>query len=361
VNTSPSGGFSEILAVLIDRRDLTDCQVRGALTEIAAGSWTEAEIAAVLVAWRMKGETANEIAAAASVVRAHMVRLPTNRQDVLDTCGTGGGSVPTVNISTVVALVVAGAGVGVVKHGNRAVTSRSGSADVLAALGIPLDMDVQQCRRCLEQAGLAFCYAPHFHPSWHRVAAVRRRLGFRTLFNYLGPLANPAGAEFQLLGVGDSYMLETMAEALARLGTRHTLVVWGHDGLDEVSLGERTSVREIRGNAVVRWEWTAEDFGLDPCDSSELQVADAMESATRIREILDGKKGPASRVALANAAAALLAADRVGELKEGVRLAQASIESGRARAILERLVALAEENPAESTVVAAAPAADCSK
>jgi anthranilate phosphoribosyltransferase len=225
----------------------------------------------------------------------------------------------------------------VVKHGNRGVSSRCGSADVLATLGVHIEADADCARRCLEQAGLTFCFAPLFHPALRHVATVRRRLGIRTLFNWLGPLANPATAAFQLLGVGHINLLDTLAEALARLGTRHAFLVCSRDGLDEVSLSAPTLVREVRGQTVRTWEWTPGDFGLPSCTLADLQAVDAVASAAIIRKILAGQDGAPLRVVLANAAAALLAAERVTTLPEGVVLARQAISSGRAQQVLDRL------------------------
>ena len=331
------------LAALVEPRDLTAEQMRGVMEEVIAGAGGEGLVAAVLIGLRAKGETAGEIAAAAGVLRAHMVRLETGRDDILDTCGTGGDGSSTFNISTAAALVAAGAGVPVVKHGNRAVSSRSGSADVLAALGVAVERDAAFARRCLDCAGLAFCFAPHFHPALSRVAAVRRQLGVRTIFNCLGPLANPAGAAYQLVGVGRREWLEPLAGALAQLGTRHAVLVCGADGLDEVSLAGPTLVREVRGGAVTAAEWTAADFGLAPCAAADLHADGPGESASLVRAVLAGQSGPALRVVLANAAAALLAAERVHSLREGVALATEAVQSGRARQVLERLVACSHE------------------
>ena len=291
----------------------------------------------------MKGETAEELAAAAAVLREHMVRLETGRPDVLDTCGTGGDGCSTFNISTAAALVAAGAGVPVVKHGNRSVSSRCGSADVLAELGVRVETDAACARRCLEGAGLAFCFAPLFHPALRHVSPVRRRLGIRTLFNWLGPLANPAGASYQLLGVGRLDLLDTLAEAVARLGTRHTLLVWGCDGLDEVTLCGPTLVREVRGHTIRAWKWTPEDFGLLPCTMEDMRVADAAGSAAIIREVLSGRDGPATQTVLANAAAALLAAEQVTTPIQGVVHARESLVSGRARNVLDQLALLSHQ------------------
>jgi len=333
----------ESLAALVERRDLTPEQMRGVMEEAIAGAGGDGLLAAVLVALRMKGETSAEIAAAAAALREHMVRLDTGREDVLDTCGTGGDGTSTFNISTAAALVAAGAGVAVVKHGNRAVSSKSGSADVLAALGVAVERDAGFARRCLDCAGLAFCFAPHFHAALGQVAALRRRLGVRTIFNCLGPLANPAGAAYQLLGVGRPELLDTLAGALAQLGTRHAVLVCASDGLDEVSLSGATLVREVRGQTVTAGEWTAEDFGLAPCRTADLQAHGPAESAALVRAVLDGRHGPAARVVFANAAAALLAAERVRSLAEGVALAEESVLSGRALGVLERLVACSRE------------------
>ncbi len=256
--------LNELLSALFARQELTEAQVRGMMCEILLGRHDEVDAATWLIAMRMKGETAGEIAAAARVLREHMVRWDPGQPGVLDTCGTGGDGSGTFNISTAAALVVAGAGVPVVKHGNRAVSSRSGSADVLEVLGVPLESDPARARQCLHEAGLAFCFAPHFHPALRHIAALRRRLGVPTLFNCLGPLANPAGAERQLLGVGRIELLERHGRRVAQLGTQHALVVCGRDGLDEVSLAAPTLVRQVCGTEVAGWEWTADAFGLPP-------------------------------------------------------------------------------------------------
>jgi anthranilate phosphoribosyltransferase len=330
--------FADVLSALLARRELAEEQVRGMMKAMVTGSCPEAEAAAFLIGMRMKGETATELAAAAAVLREHMVRWETGRPLVLDTCGTGGDGTGTFNISTAAAFVVAGAGVPVVKHGNRSVSSRSGSADVLAALGVRVEGDAVDARRCLDRTGLAFCLAPLFHPALKQVAALRRRLGVPTLFNCLGPLANPAGATHQLLGVGRPDQLDLMAGALARLGTRRALVVCGRDGLDEVSLSAPTLVREVIGTQVNNLEWTARDFGLAPCSLAELHAAGPEQSAAMIRSILEGREGPATRVVLANAAAALLAAERVTTPVEGVACAAAALASGSAAQVLADLV-----------------------
>jgi len=337
VDLCVSGDYAVCLGAVIERRHLDPAVMSAFMKALVTGRCGEAEAAALLIALRMKGETADEVAAAAGVLREHMVRLETGRDGVLDTSGTGGDGSGTFNISTATALVVAGAGVPVVKHGNRAVSSHSGSADVLEELGVAIAGDAHWPRRCLDAAGMAFCFAPHFHPALKHVAALRRRLGVRTLLNCLGPLANPAGAAYQLIGVGRSDLLDPLAGALARLGTRRALLVWGKDGLDEVTLSGPTLVREVQRGTVTSHEWTPRDFGLEACSLADLRAADARASAATVRAVLAGEDGPARRVVLANAAAALLAAERVTTLAEGVSRAAEALDSGRARRVLDCL------------------------
>jgi anthranilate phosphoribosyltransferase len=313
------------------------------MEEVMTGRCPEPEAAALLIALAMKGETAAEIAAAAEVLREHMVAFDPGCAAVLDTCGTGGDGINTFNISTAAGLVVAAAGTAVVKHGNRSASSCSGSADVLAALGVAIAGNPARARRCLEVANLAFCFAPHFHPALSHIAPLRRRLRVRTLFNCLGPLANPGRAPYQLLGVGRPELLEPLAGALAHLGTRRSLLVIGRDGLGEVTLSAPTRVVEVCGTKVREWEWTPEDFGLRPCSLGDLRADGPEESATVITAVLAGRDGPAARVVLANAAAALLAAERVGSPAEGVAVASEALFSGRAAQVLERLIAGSRE------------------
>jgi anthranilate phosphoribosyltransferase len=335
----PPTWFASTLATLAERRHLTGMQMCEVMHGLLSGACGEVETAALLVALSMKGETAEELAAAAAVLREHMVALDLGRPDLLDTCGTGGDCSGTFNISTATAFVVAAAGVPVVKHGNRAISSRSGSADVLAALNVHLEADPAVVRRCVERAGMAFCLAPQFHPALRHVGPVRSRLGCRTLFNCLGPLANPARASFQLLGVGREDWLDRMAGALARLQKGRAFVVCGRDGLDEVSLSGPTLVREVKDGAVTAHEWAQEQFGLPPCRPDELRARDAHESADIIRSVLSGKEGAPLYVVLANAAAALLVAGKVTTLAEGVVAARQAVASGRAAQVLADLVA----------------------
>lgn len=325
------------LALLLERRDLPDALVQAAVGDLTAGAFDEAEAAAFLVALRLKGEAASELAAAATVLRGVMRPLTCPVRPVLDTCGTGGDNSGTFNISTATALVVAAAGVPVVKHGNRSVSSRSGSADVLAALGVPVEAGPAWAQQTLEASGIAFCFAPHFHPALAKVAALRRKLGIRTIFNLLGPLLNPGRAEHQLLGVGRTELLDPMAGALARLGTGDALLVCGRDGVDEVSLAGPTLVRRVRHGRIESSEWTPADFGLAEVAADALCADGPEASAATIRGVLDGTDGPARRVVLANAAAALLVSGRAESLTAGVALAARAIDSGSARRILEAL------------------------
>lgn len=329
--------ISDILQSLFERRELGDAQVRWVIGEMMAGRCPDAEAAAFLIALRMKGETASEIASAARVLRENMLAWDPGLDNVLDTCGTGGDGSGSFNISTATALVAAGAGVHIVKHGNRSVSSRSGSADVLQALGVNVDGDVDFARRCLQEANFAFCFAPRFHPAMKNVAAVRRALGVPTIFNCLGPLANPAGAKRQLLGVGRRELLDPLSGALAQLGTIQAFVLCSVDGLDEVSLAAPTMVRQIRGTDVLALEWSANSFQLEKCALSELSAPSIEASASMIQAVLAGEDGAPLRIVLANAAAALFAAGHAASLIDGVTQARTAIISGRAQHVLETL------------------------
>lgn len=338
MGTTNSSWHPSGLAQLLERRDLPESVIQEAVRDLTAGNFEEAEAAALLVALRMKGESAGEIAAAVQVLRESMARLCPPIRPVLDTCGTGGDGSGTFNISTATAIVVAACGVTVVKHGNRSVSSRSGSADVLTALGVSVESGTAWSQRTLETLGFAFCFAPHFHPALAKVAALRRKLGVRTLFNLLGPLLNPGGAEHQLLGVGRIELLDPMAGAAAKLGTTCSILVHGNDGLDEVTLSGPTHVRIVRGNSIDSATWEPDNFGLARVATSELLSDGPAESADRIRRLLKGEDGPVRRIVLANAAAAMLAAQRVERLTDGVALAIQAIDSGRAQAVLSGLV-----------------------
>ena len=331
--------FDPALAALFAGDDLPSGLAAAAFRDVLHGRVDDTLATALVVALRMKGESAAEVAAAARGLREQMIRLVPVSGPVLDTCGTGGDDSGTFNISTAAALVVAGAGVPVVKHGNRAVSSRSGSADVLRELGVPIENGPGWAQRCLDRIGFAFCYAPHFHRGMANVANLRRKLGVRTVFNLLGPLANPASADYQLIGVGNPDLLDVLAAALAELGTRRAILVCGFDGLDEVSLATPTMVRIVEGDNFYNDEWDRDDFGLEAVTADQIRAADAAESAAVIRRVLDGESGPARRMVLANAAAALVAAGAVANPHDGVLVAESSIDSGSAKSVLERLTA----------------------
>lgn len=329
--------FAELFPELLARRDVPGGRIQEAVRDLVAGKVDDGRAAAFLTALRMKGESAVEIAAAAEVLREQMLRLVPVSGPVLDTCGTGGDDSGTFNISTAAALVAAGAGIPVVKHGNRAVSSRSGSADVLRELGVNVEAGHEWAQKCLDRIGFAFCFAPHFHRGMAHVAALRRKLGVRTIFNLLGPLANPAEAPYQLLGVGKPELLDPLAGAVARLGTRQAVLVSSRDGLDEVSLAAPTRVRIVRGNEFESREWLPAEFGLGAVTANEIRAESPAASAAIIRDVLTGKDGPARRMTLANAAAALWAAEAVPTLKDGVAKAEAAIHNGSAMRILEQL------------------------
>lgn len=320
--------------------DLSLEETAQAIDAIMQGQVAEGEIGLLLTGLAMKGETVDEVAGAAAAMRRHMTRIRSSRGGLIDTCGTGGDASGTFNISTAAALVAAAAGVPVAKHGNRRVTSRSGSADVLATLGVNIEASVETVERCLDELGICFCFAPLMHPSMKNVAAVRRKLEFPTIFNLLGPLSNPAEAPFQLLGTRNERFRRLLAEALARLGVRRAAVVCGEDGLDEVTLGGRTDVTLVEGNRTRELQWTPDDFGLPRSGPESLQAAGAEESAALIRAVLAGQPGPPRDIVVLNSAAALWVAGAEADLKACAARAAAAIDSGAARSLLERLAAV---------------------
>jgi len=305
---------------------------------VMRGKCEDAMVARLLLALRKKGETGAELAGAATALREQMTPIRSSRDNVLDTCGTGGDGSQTFNISTAAALVVAAAGVPVAKHGNSAVTSRSGSADVLAALGVNIHADVPRVEACLEELGICFCFAPQLHPAMRYVAHIRRKLGVPTIFNLLGPLSNPALASMQLLGVGKSELVPLMCETLRMLGTRRGLVVHGSDGLDEVTLADTTSVGEASPKGQRYFDWTPGDFGLETNDLDTLRVDGPQASAAMLRSVLEGLPGPARDIVVANAAAALWVAGKCPSVLQSARLAETILDSGAAGELLARLV-----------------------
>lgn len=318
-------------------------QMTTAIGSLMDGECSPVDISALLVALAMKGETEVEIAGAARAMRERSLKIQTTQTGLIDTCGTGGDKLHTFNISTATALVVAACGLPVAKHGNRSVSSSSGSADVLEALGVNIGLTPEQAGKCLDEIGICFCYARLFHGAMKHVAPIRAELGIRTIFNLLGPLTNPASAEYQLLGANNDQNAEKIARAAAELGTSRTFVVCGNGQLDEVSLWGTTTVWEVSGNSIEQQFWTASDFGMPEIDPADLKVDSPAASADVIRGILSGLTGPAPDIVTANAAAALLCAEKVNTLNEGVELVRQKISSGEAKRLLARLVELTQK------------------
>jgi len=326
----------EALARLVERKDLTRVEMAEAMSEIADGGATPAQVGAFLVALRLKGETVEEIAGAAQVMRARVDPVHVSRAVFVDTCGTGGDGQHTFNISTTAAFVVAGAGVTVAKHGNRAVSSRAGSADVLSALGVDVDAPKDVVERCIEEVGIGFLFAPRLHPAFKAVAGIRRELGVRSVFNLLGPLANPAGARHQVMGVYEARWVPVIGGVLAALGAAHAFVVHG-EGQDEIAVTGMTHVCEVKDGRTERFAVLPEDLGVRRWAREDLTGGDAAFNAQVLREVLDGQAGAPRDASLVNAAAALVVAGVAADLRQGVRLAARSIDSGAAREKLRRL------------------------
>lgn len=336
----------DVLTQAIDRlasgQDLAGEEAAAVLAEIMEGNATEVQTAAVLIALRTKGETVEEIAGLATTMRRFAKPVDAGRDDLIDTAGTGGGR-QTFNVSTTAALIAAGAGCAVAKHGNRSATSLSGSADVLEALGVRIDLDPAGVARCIREAGFGFMFAPAHHGATRHVVPVRKQLAVRTIFNFLGPLTNPAGASRQVIGVSDAHFLETIAGALARLGVRKALVVSSDDGLDEMSTSGTTRVVEVEGEELRRYEITPEDVGLPRAAFADVQGGTPEHNADVARRVFAGETGPRRDLCALNAGAAIYVAGRAGTLEEGVRAAESALDSGAAAAALERLVTLTQE------------------
>ncbi len=301
------------------------------------GSWSDDEIGLFLNALRLKGETVMEIAGAARAMRKHMTPIRTTRTDFIDTCGTGGDGSGTFNISTAAAIVTAAAGLPVAKHGNRSITSKTGSADVLAELGVNIEASVATVERCLDEVGICFCFAPQLHSSMRHVSAARKKLGVPTIFNLLGPLCNPASAPYQLLGVGKPHLRKVLSQALSLLGAQRAVVVCGEDGLDEVTLGGVTNVTEVVGHALTELTWQPADFGLEESENESMLVDGPQASAAMIREVLSGKAGAARDIVVINAAAALWTAGINESLVECATKTAEAIDSGAAEGLLAKL------------------------
>ncbi len=329
--------IQQAVAKLMERQDLTRAEMAATMGEIADGKATPAQVGAFLAALRLKGETVDEITGAAEVMRARAERIRVERDVFVDTCGTGGDGRNTFNISTAAAFAVAGAGVTVAKHGNRAVSSRAGSADVLSALGVNVDAARENVERSIDEIGIGFLFAPRLHPAFKAVAGIRRELGVRTIFNLLGPLANPAGARHQVMGVYEPRWVPILAGVLQALGAAHAFVVHG-EGLDEIAVTGMTHVCEVKGGAVDRYAMVPEDMGLRRHPEAEIAGGDPERNARILRDVLGGQKGAPRDAVLANAAAALVCAGAAGDLRAGVNLAGESIDRGHAAEKLSLLI-----------------------
>jgi anthranilate phosphoribosyltransferase len=336
----------EGLAQILDGHDLSREDAREVMGEIMSGQATPAQIGGFLVALRLKGETADEIAGCAEAMREHVLAVRPKRDDLVDTAGTGGDGAGTFNISTAAALVAAAAGAGVAKHGNRAVSSSSGSADVLEALGFDLDQPAERIERSIDELGFGFLFAPSHHPAMRHAAPVRRELAARTVFNVLGPLTNPAGARAQVVGVYSADLVPTIAEVLAHLGSRRAFVVHGAGGVDELSPVGPNLVCEVVEGTVRRRQIDPLDFGVPRCEPGELAGGSPEENAACIRAILAGAKGPKREAVLLNAGGAIAAGGRAEDLAEGYAVAASALDSGAAAARLDQLIASSHEKEA---------------
>jgi len=326
------------IAAVIERHDLSAADMQAVMRLIMTGQATAAQIGGFLVGLRMKGETVDEIAAAAGVMRELATQVDIAGPHLVDTCGTGGDGASTFNISTASALVAAAAGGRVAKHGNRSVSSSSGSADVLEAAGVRLDLGPQQVAACIEQLGVGFLFAPQHHSAMKHAIGPRKEMRVRTLFNLLGPLTNPAGAPNQVLGVFSMDWVEPLAQVLKQLGSEHVLVVHAEDGLDEISIAAPTRVAELNKGEISSYTISPEDFGLQRAELAAIAVDDAQQSLAMIRAVFDGQPGPAHDIVILNAGAAIYAAGLTSSLADGVSRAADVIQAGKARQVFESLV-----------------------
>lgn len=341
--------ITEAIKKVVDRVDLTANEAELVLDQIMTGQCTDAQIASLLTALRMKGETVAELTGFAKVMRRKAARVnphttvsaeigDTEREALIDTCGTGGDVSGSFNVSTATAFVAAGAGVRVAKHGNRSVSSQCGSADVVEALGVRIELTPDTIARCIDEVGIGFLHAPLLHDAMKYVALARRQMGIRTIFNMLGPLTNPAGANFQVVGVYAAHLTELLARVLAELGSTRAVVVHGSDGLDEITITAESRITELSQGELRTYTVVPEDLGLQRATLGEIQGGDARQNSSIILEVLRGGRGPRRDIVLLNAAAALMVSGRASDLKQGVVAAAESIDSGKALAKLERLI-----------------------
>jgi anthranilate phosphoribosyltransferase len=332
----------EAIETIICGRSLSTDEAAQVMEGIMSGEATPAQFGAFVTALRIKGETVDEIAGLASVMRAKATSISVT-SPVLDTCGTGGDSSYSFNISTAAAFVAAGAGLKVAKHGNRAMSSHCGSADVLESLGIKIDLGADAVAQCLEKVGIGFMFAPAFHPAMKYAAAPRREIGIRTVFNILGPLTNPAHAQFQVIGVPSEELGEKIASTLQRLGTKHSLVVHGMDGMDEITISGKSLVWDVNQDRVLApYKVSPEDFGFERASMVEIKGGTAKQNAKMLRNILNGEAGARRNIVVMNAAAALVAGNRASNLREGACIAEETIDSGKAQAKLDELIKLSQ-------------------
>jgi anthranilate phosphoribosyltransferase len=330
--------LTEYIEPLLKGESLSFEQATKLLDIVFEGEVPEVQIAAFLTAMRAKGATAPDLAGLARSLREHAVRVEVDIDNLVDTCGTGGGAVKTCNISTAAAIVAAGAGVYVAKHGNRGITSKCGSADVLEELGVKIDASAETVAKCIKEAHIGFMFAPMFHPAMKYVQPIRKALGFRTVFNILGPLANPAGAQRQVMGVADEGLMQIIAEALKLLGTQYAMVVHSK-GMDEISTVAATKILELKEGQITSRQLNPQDLGIAPADIEQLKVADVKASAKVLRGILSGKEtGPCKDIVILNSAAAIIAGGLVDDFEPAIKLAQESVSNGRASACLEKLI-----------------------
>ncbi|TRW95551.1 anthranilate phosphoribosyltransferase [Candidatus Methylobacter oryzae] len=331
--------IQQALQALLNKQDLSSEQMRAVMRQIMTGNATDAQIGGFLIALRCKGETVDEIAAAAEVLRELATKVPVRGDHVIDTCGTGGDGANTFNISTTCAFVVAAAGGQVAKHGNRAASSSCGSADLLEAAGVNLDLNAEQVADCVNRIGVGFLFAPKHHGAMKHTSNARKEMGVRTLFNLLGPLSNPAGAPNQLIGVFAKQWVEPLAQVLKKLGSKHVLIVNADDGLDEISITSPTTVAELKDGNVSTYTITPEQFGLQRAGLGELAITDAATSLEMVKSVLENKAGPARDIVALNAGAAIYAAGITDSLSAGVDKAQQLIASGAAKAKFDALIA----------------------
>jgi anthranilate phosphoribosyltransferase len=340
MNRKEEDMIAELIRKVSDRQDLAGGEAHAAMAEIMSGAATPVQIAAFLVAMRMKGETVDEVTAFAQVMREHALPVRASRQPLVDTCGTGGDAIKTFNVSTAAAFVAAGAGVAVAKHGNRSVTSKCGSADVLEALGIRFDLPPESVARCVDEIGIGFMFAPAYHPAMKHAAPVRRELGLRTVFNALGPLTNPAGAQAQVLGVYAPELTELHAGVLRNLGSQRAFVVHGVGGLDELSTLGETRITELYEGQLRTYQLAPEELGLGRARAEEIRGRTPEENARLLVQVLEGEEGPARDIVLLNAAAAIAAGGKTDTLAEAIPMAAESVDSGAALGKLRELEAV---------------------